>query len=116
LVEESDIGEPDVDASGAGEDREGYVGEGISGRRTRSTRKKVVCCEERTLRRKASRDGVVHGGNPLTREKGRVVIVKGRCTLDRPVTLNKSMTEYQKDAVRGSVLAPIKVLLLVNGV
>ena len=33
--------------------------------------------------------------------------MKGRCTLDRLVTLNSRLTEYQKDAVRGSVLAPM---------
>jgi len=43
----------------------------------------------------------------LDGEKGWIVTVKGRCTLDRLVTLNKSVTEYQKDAVRGSVLAPV---------
>jgi len=98
LVEESDIV---ADASGAGEDREGSEDEGRSGRRTANTRKKVVRCEGRTLRRKARGDGVVLGGNPLKGGKGRVVTVKGRCTLDQIVTLNKGMTEYQKDALRG---------------
>ena len=40
-------------------------------------------------------------------EKGRLVTVKGRCTLDRLVSFNKGLTEYQKEAVRGSVLAPV---------
>ena len=107
LVEESDIGEVDVDVSGAVRDGEGSVSEGISPTHSGGRRKKVVRCEERRLRRKAAGDGVVHGGKPLDGEKGRVVTVKGRCTLDRLVTLNNSMTEYQKEAVRGSVLAPV---------
>jgi len=81
LVEELDMGDIVADASGAGEDREGSEGEGRSGRCNASMRKKVVHCEERTLQRKARGDGVVLGLNPLKGEKGRVVIVKGRCTL-----------------------------------
>jgi len=107
LVEESDIGEVDADVSRAGQDGEGSVSEGINGRQSGGRRKKVVHCEERTLRRKAAVDGVVHGGKPLDGEKGRVVTVKERCMLDRLVTLNKSMTEHQKEAVRGPVLAPV---------
>ena len=33
--------------------------------------------------------------------------MKGRCTLDPLVSFNKELTEYQKEAVRGSVLAPV---------
>jgi len=43
----------------------------------------------------------------LKGEKGRLVTVKGRCTLDRLVSFNKGLTEYQKEAVRGFVLAPV---------
>ena len=64
-------------------------------------------CEGWTLRRKARGDDFLVGGNPLKGEKGRVITVKGRCTLDRLVSFNKGLTEYQKEAVRGSVLAPV---------
>ena len=47
------------------------------------------------------------GGNPLKGEKGNIVTVKGRCTLEGLVTLNSHLSEYQKDAVKGSVLAPV---------
>jgi len=62
LVEESDIGDIVADRGGVSEDREGSEGEGRSGRRTASTREKVVRCEGRTLQRKARGDGVVLGG------------------------------------------------------
>ena len=37
-------------------------------------------------------------------KKGRGVSIKGRCTLDHVVSLNKRMTEYQTKAVMGIVL------------
>ena len=69
LVEELDLADIVADASSVGEYREGIAGEGSSGGHRESKRKKVVCSEERTLRRKARGDGVVLGGNPLKGER-----------------------------------------------
>jgi len=70
-------------------------------------RKKVVPGQERKLWRKAKGDGVIDMGEPMNVEKGRGVSIRGRCTLKRVVSLNKGMTEYQREAVMATVLRPI---------
>jgi len=40
-------------------------------------------------------------------EKGGGVIIRGKCTLERVVSMNKRITEYQREAVKGTVFAPI---------
>jgi len=74
---------------------------------TCSTRKKVVPGQERRLTRKAKGDDVVDEGERVTGERAGGVIVRGRCTLERVVSLNKRMTKYQREAVKGTVFAPI---------
>ena len=73
----------------------------------RSSRKKGVPGQERTLWRKAKGNGVVDAGEQPKGEKGIGASIRGRCTFDRVVSLNKRMTEYQREAVMGTVLGPI---------
>jgi len=46
-------------------------------------------------------------GATSKRGKGRGVSISGRCTLEQVVSLNNGMTDYQKQAMIGLVLAPI---------
>ena len=109
LVEESDFSDIFANVSGGGEEGGSSAGEGSSHRRKQGerTRKKVVPREGGKVGQKAAGDGVVLGGNPLKEEKGRGVTVRGRCTLERLVTMNGRLIEYQKEAAKGCVLAPV---------
>jgi len=40
-------------------------------------------------------------------EKGRGVSIRGSCTLERVVSMNKRMIQYQREAMMGTVLGPI---------
>ena len=70
-------------------------------------RKKVVPGQERKLWRKAKGDSVIDVGEPVHVEKGGGVSNRGRCTLERIVSLNKGLTEYQREAVMATVLRPM---------
>jgi len=68
---------------------------------------KVVPGQERRLTRKTKGDGVVDARERVRGGKAGGVIIRGRCTLERVVSLNKKMTEYQREAVKTTVFAPI---------
>ena len=56
---------------------------------------------------KAKGDGIINAGKRLKGEKGKGINIRGRCTLDRVVSLKKRMTESQRKTVIGIVLGPI---------
>ncbi|KAJ8428199.1 LOW QUALITY PROTEIN: hypothetical protein Cgig2_031476 [Carnegiea gigantea] len=58
-------------------------------------------------RRKAVGDGVVFGEHSLKGEKCGGISIRGRCTIKHVVSLNKAMSDVQKEAVMGTVLRPI---------
>ncbi|KAJ8419555.1 LOW QUALITY PROTEIN: hypothetical protein Cgig2_013342 [Carnegiea gigantea] len=65
-------------------------------------RKKVIPGQDRRQRRKAIGDSV-----PLKGEKGKCVSIRGRCILECIVSMNYSWTDYQREAVMGTILKPI---------
>jgi len=56
--------------------------------------KKVVPGQERRMRRKVAGDGVVIAGPALKGNTSTAVSIRGRCMLERVVSLNKRMTAY----------------------
>ena len=93
-----------VEESEGLDEGEGSQEGGRRERRTRSVRKKVVPGQERNRWRKAKGDGEIDVGEAVNVEKGGGVTIRGRCTLERVVSMNKGLTEYRREAVMATVL------------
>ncbi|KAJ8430269.1 hypothetical protein Cgig2_030668 [Carnegiea gigantea] len=70
-------------------------------------RKKGVPRQDRRQRKKVIGDGGVLGGHPLKGAKGKCVSIRGRCILECIVSMNDRLSDYQREALMGTVLKPI---------